>query len=294
MEYKSVDEMAKLWSLSERSVRNYCAQGRIEGARLSGKTWQIPIDALKPSRKPKISNLLSVLKEEKARNLKGGIYHKTQVLLAYNSNHIEGSKLSEEQTRYIYETNTIGISDKAVNIDDINETINHFKCFDYVIDNANVQLSEKMIKTLHKMLKNNTSDANKTWFAVGEYKKLPNEIGGKETCLPEQVETEMKKLLDRYNKKIKKNLEDIIEFHKLFETIHPFQDGNGRVGRLIMFKECLKYDIVPFIITDDLKYYYYRGLNEWDNEKGFLVDTCKFAQDKYKKYLDYFRISYQA
>lgn len=294
MEYKSVDEMAKLWSLSERSVRNYCAQGRIEGARLAGKTWQIPIDALKPSRKPKISNLLSVLKEEKARNLKGGIYHKTQVLLAYNSNHIEGSKLSEEQTRYIYETNTIGISDKAVNIDDINETINHFKCFDYVIDNANVQLSEKMIKTLHKMLKNNTSDANKTWFAVGEYKKLPNEIGGKETCLPEQVETEMKKLLDRYNKKIKKNLEDIIEFHKLFETIHPFQDGNGRVGRLIMFKECLKYDIVPFIITDDLKYYYYRGLNEWDNEKGFLIDTCKFAQDQYKKYLDYFRISYQA
>lgn len=294
MEYKSVDEMAKLWSLSERSVRNYCAQGRIEGARLAGKTWQIPIDALKPSRKPKISNLLSVLKEEKARNLKGGIYHKTQVLLAYNSNHIEGSKLSEEQTRYIYETNTIGISDKAVNIDDINETINHFKCFDYVIDNANVQLSEKMIKTLHKMLKNNTSDANKTWFAVGEYKKLPNEIGGKETCLPEQVETEMKKLLDRYNKKIKKNLEDIIEFHKLFESIHPFQDGNGRVGRLIMFKECLKYDIVPFIITDDLKYYYYRGLNEWDNEKGFLIDTCKFAQDQYKKYLDYFRISYQA
>ena len=294
MEYKSVDEMAKLWSLSERSVRNYCAQGRIEGARVAGKTWQIPIDALKPSRKPKISNLLSVLKEEKARNLKGGIYHKTQVLLAYNSNHIEGSKLSEEQTRYIYETNTIGISDKAVNIDDINETINHFKCFDYVIDNANVQLSEKMIKTLHKMLKNNTSDANKTWFAVGGYKKLPNEIGGKETCLPEQVETEMKKLLDRYNKKIKKNLEDIVEFHKLFETIHPFQDGNGRVGRLIMFKECLKYDIVPFIITDDLKYYYYRGLNEWDNEKGFLIDTCKFAQDQYKKYLDYFRISYQA
>lgn len=294
MEYKSVDEMAKLWSLSERSVRNYCAQGRIEGARLAGKTWQIPIDALKPSRKPKTSNLLSVLKEEKARNLKGGIYHKTQVLLAYNSNHIEGSKLSEEQTRYIYETNTIGISDKAVNIDDINETINHFKCFDYVIDNANVQLNEKMIKTLHKMLKNNTSDANKTWFAVGEYKKLPNEIGGKETCLPEQVETEMKKLLDRYNKKIKKNLEDIVEFHKLFEAIHPFQDGNGRVGRLIMFKECLKYDIVPFIITDDLKYYYYRGLNEWDNEKGFLIDTCKFAQDQYKKYLDYFRISYQA
>ena len=294
MEYKSVDEMAKLWSLSERSVRNYCAQGRIEGARLAGKTWQIPIDALKPSRKPKISNLLSVLKEEKARNLKGGIYHKTQVLLAYNSNHIEGSKLSEEQTRYICETNTIGISDKAVNIDDINETINHFKCFDYVIDNANVQLSEKMIKTLHKMLKNNTSDANKTWFAVGDYKKLPNEIGGKETCLPERVETEMKKLLDRYNKKIKKNLEDIIEFHKLFENIHPFQDGNGRVGRLIMFKECLKYDIVPFIITDDLKYYYYRGLNEWDNEKRFLIDTCKFAQDQYKKYLDYFRIGYQA
>lgn len=294
MEYKSVNEMAKLWSLSERSVRNYCAQGRIEGARLAGKTWQIPIDALKPSRKPKISNLLSVLKEEKEQKLKGGIYHKTQVLLAYNSNHIEGSKLSEEQTRHIYETNTVGISDKAVNIDDINETINHFKCFDYIIDNANVQLNEKMIKTLHRMLKNNTSDANKTWFAVGDYKKLPNEIGGKETCLPEQVETEMKKLLDRYNKKIKKNLEDIVEFHKLFETIHPFQDGNGRVGRLIMFKECLKYDIVPFIITDDLKYYYYRGLNEWDNEKGFLVDTCKFAQDQYKKYLDYFRISYQA
>ena len=292
MEYKTVNEMAKLWSLSERSVRNYCAKGRIEGAKLVGKTWQIPSNAIKPFRQ-RANNLLYVLKEERDKKLKGGIYHKTQIMLAYNSNHMEGSKLSEEQTRYIYETNTIGISDKAISIDDINGTINHFKCFDYIIDNAKVQLSEKMIKNLHKMLKNNTSDANKTWFKVGDYKKLPNEIGGKATCLPEQVDKEMKKLLKKYNIKTTKNLEDIVEFHKLFEAIHPFQDGNGRVGRLIMFKECLKNNLAPFIITEDFKYYYYRGLSEWDTEKGYLIDTCKFAQDQYKKYLDYFRISYQ-
>lgn len=237
------------------------------------------------------NKILKRLREEKASQLKGGIYHFTQIAFAYNSNHIEGSKLTEEQTRYIYETNTIGASE-PINIDDITETINHFKCFDFCLDNAEKPLSISMIKNFHKLLKSNTSDEKKEWFNVGEFKKLPNTIGGKETTKPENVEKEIKKLLDEYNKKEKKEIEDIIEFHQKFESIHPFQDGNGRVGRLVMFKECLANNIVPFIITDDLKYYYYRGLNEWQNEKGFLFDTCLTAQDRYKKSLDYFKIEY--
>ena len=236
--------------------------------------------------------MLERLKSEKASYISGGIYHKIQIELTYNSNHIEGSKLTHDQTRYIFETNTIGVENDALNVDDIIETANHFRCIDMIIDRAKLSLTEKIIKELHLILKNGTSDSRKDWFAVGNYKKLPNEVGGMETALPEEVANKMKKLLSEYNNKEEKNFEDILDFHVKFERIHPFQDGNGRVGRLIMFKECLKYNIVPFIIEDNLKMFYYRGLKEWDNEKGYLTDTCMTAQDRYKAYLDYFRISY--
>ena len=296
MAYLSVSEIAKKWNMSERSVRNYCAQGRIEGAFLTGKTWNIPENAEKPERTKRKSSkpetLLDILKREKDSKHHGGIYHKTQIDLTYNSNHIEGSRLTHDQTRYIFETNTIGMEKKAVNVDDVIETTNHFRCIDMIIDNAKGALTEKFIKELHKTLKTGTTDSRKDWFAVGDYKKVPNEVGGVETVLPENVSEEIKKLLIEYNINDNKTFEDILDFHVKFERIHPFQDGNGRVGRLIMFKECLKHNVVPFIIEDNLKMYYYRGLKEWNNEKGYLTDTCLTAQDKYKAYLDYFRISY--
>ncbi len=296
MKYVSVAEMAKRWNMSERGVRNYCAKGKIPNAFITGKTWNIPENAVKPDRKNKKktndSILLNRLKAEKGSKLSGGIYHKVQIELTYNSNHIEGSKLTHDQTRYIFETNTIGIKDEVINVDDIVETSNHFKCIDIIIDGANKTLTENYIKKLHLILKNGTSDSRKDWFAVGDYKKLPNEVGGKDTVEPKNVSREVKKLLSDYNSKESKTLEDIIDFHYRFERIHPFQDGNGRVGRLIMFKECLKYNIVPFIIDDNLKLFYYRGLSEWENEKGYLMDTCLTAQDNFKKYLDYFKIEY--
>ena len=297
MQYVSVIEMAKKWNVSERSVRNYCAKGRIEGAVLVGKTWKIPEDAKKPERLSKKLEqeniLLNILQSEKVRRYSGGIYHKTQIELTYNSNHIEGSRLTHDQTRYIFETNTIGVESVVLNVDDVIETANHFRCIDKIIDNAKITLSEKFIKELHFILKTGTSDSRLDWFAVGDYKKEPNEVGGMPTTLPEEVPSKMKELLASYNKKDNKTLEDILEFHVSFEKIHPFQDGNGRVGRLIMFKECLKYKIVPFIIEDNLKMFYYRGLKEWNNERGYLRDTCLMAQDKYKAYLDYFRIEYE-
>ena len=296
MNYISAKEIAKKWNVSERSVRNYCAEGRVSGAYLVGKTWNIPENAEKPERSNKSKatpkTLVDYLKSEMESRISGGIYHKIQVDLTYNSNHIEGSRLTHEQTRYIFETNTIGITESNVKVDDIIETANHFRCIDEIIKCANIALSEKFIKQLHFLLKTGTTDASKDWFLVGEYKKLPNEVGGMETSLPENVKNDMKKLLEEYNSKKQKTLEDIIDFHVKFERIHPFQDGNGRVGRLIMFKECLKYNIVPFIIDEDLKLFYYRGLREWTVEKGYLVDTCLTAQDKFKKYLDYFRIKY--
>ena len=273
MNFLSVAEVAKLWSMSERSVRNYCAEGRIPGAILVGKTWMIPSDAAKPNRK-------------------GGIYHKVQIELTYNSNHIEGSCLTHDQTRYIYETNTIGLTNEVINVDDIVETANHFRCIDLIIDKANLNITENLIKQLHFILKNGTTDSRKNWFVVGDYKKLPNEVGGRVTTSPEKVEDEVKSLIEWYNNIKNKTLKDIIEFHYRFECIHPFQDGNGRVGRLLMFKECLKYNIVPFIIDDKLKTFYYRGLKEWKQEKGYLVDTCLAAQDQFKVYLDYFRIEH--
>lgn len=297
MKYLSVSEISKKWEVPERTVRNYCATGQIKGAFLTGKTWNIPEDAMKPdkSKKTKIRDnaLLNALKEQKEMKLKGGIYHKTQIELTYNSNHIEGSRLTEDQTRFIFETKTLGALDETVNVDDIIETSNHFKCIDLVIDNARVKLSENLIKKLHYALKSGTSDSRKDWFNVGEYKKLPNEVGGNPTCSPSEVADKMKELLSIYNEKQSIALEDIVEFHQKFEIIHPFQDGNGRVGRLIIFKECLRHNVVPFIIDENLKWYYYRGLSEWKNERNYLIETCLSAQDKYKAILDYFEIKYK-
>lgn len=234
--------------------------------------------------------LLQVLREQMESRLKGSIYHRTQVELTYNSNHIEGSRLSKEQTRFIFETNTLGATSDPTRIDDIIETVNHFRCIDYVIEHALEKLSENHIKELHRMLKAGTSDSAKSWFVVGDYKKLPNEVGGEETTLPENVHSEMENLLSWYNDLQSPSFEDILDFHVRFERIHPFQDGNGRVGRLLMFWQCLQVDIVPFIITEELRYFYYRGLQNWGNINGFLTDTCLTAQDEYCEWLRYFRV----
>lgn len=293
MKYISVGEFAQKNNSSERTIRNYCAKGKIEGAFLTGKTWNIPEDAALPMRRNtpiKIMPLLAILREQKQMKLKGSIYHRIQIDLTYNSNHMEGSRLTHEQTRHIFETNTIGISDESVNVDDIIETTNHFRCIDLIIERTEEKLSETFIKELHHILKSGTSDSRKDWFAVGEYKRLPNEVGGMETCLPENVSKEMKALLKEYNAKKQKTLDDILDFHHRFERIHPFQDGNGRVGRLLMFKECMANGHIPFIITDELKLFYYRGLQQWPNVKGYLRDTCLTAQDRFKAIMEYFRI----
>lgn len=281
--------------VSERTARNYCAQGKIEGAYLIGKTWNIPEDALPPKRSSKISisPLLKAVREQKDGKIKGGIYHRIQIDLTYNSNHIEGSKLTHDQTRYIFETNTIGISEGTVNVDDIIETTNHFRAIDYIIDNTDGKLTEAFVKHLHFLLKSGTSDERKSWFRVGDYKKLPNEVGGNVTVEPENVHKEINALLKEYNGKKHPTLEDIIDFHQRFEAIHPFQDGNGRVGRLIMFRECLRFGHVPFIITDELKMFYYNGLRNWPTIKDYLMDTCLSAQDNFKILLDKFRIKYK-
>lgn len=295
MEYISVTEFAAKYGISERTARNYCATGKIEGAYLTGKTWNIPKDAELPERKRrngKVMPLLAILREQKEAGLKGNIYHRTQIDLAYNSNHIEGSRLTHEQTRYIFETNTIGIKEnESVNVDDIIETTNHFRCLDMIIDRAEEKVTEALLKELHRTLKSGTSDSHRPWFAVGEYKRLPNEVGGMDTTLPEEVHTEMKALLKAYNSIKKKTLEDIIDLHQRFEAIHPFQDGNGRVGRLLMFKECLATGHIPFIITEELKMFYYRGLQQWPRIKGYLMDTCLTAQDFYKEMMAKFGIT---
>lgn len=295
--YISVRQASISWNISERSVRNYCALGKIQGAVLKGGTWMIPEDAKKPVRINEKANknyLLERLREEKNHAIKGGIYHKIQIDLTYNSNHIEGSELTHDQTRYIFETRTIGVEKvtDAIKVDDVIEAINHFAMIDRVIDFANYELSEAFIKELHKILKTGTSDSRLSWFSVGDYKKRPNQIGDSETTAPKLVPQEMKKLLDDYNKKDTHSIEEIIEFHVNFERIHPFQDGNGRVGRMIAFKECLKNNIVPFIIFDNKKMFYYRGLKNWNEERGWLIDTCLDGQDRVKAYLDYFGINY--
>ena len=225
--------------------------------------------------------------------MKGGIYHKIQIDLTYNSNHIEGSKLTHDQTRFIFETKTLGVTNEVVKVDDIIETVNHFHCIDVIIEGAHTKLSESFIKQLHYILKSGTTDSQKPWFKVGDYKMLENEVGGGVTTKPADVAAEMKSLLMEYNAKSEITLDDVLDFHVRFEAIHPFQDGNGRIGRLILFKECLKHTIVPFIITEELKLYYYRGIKNWKNERGFLRDTCLTAQDVMKQSLDYFGIVYR-
>ena len=296
MKYLSVTEIAKKWNVSERSVRNYCALGKVEGAFLTGKTWNVPEDAQKPDRVNKrvelLTTLLEVLFAEKKAKISGGIYHTVQIELTYNSNHIEGSRLTHDQTRYIFETNTIGVDSGTVKVDDIVETANHFKCVDLIIENAKKPITEAFIKELHRTLKSGTTDARQDWFAVGDYKKLPNTVGGIYTVQPEEVAEKVKVLLSEYNAKKEKTFDDLLDFHYKFECIHPFQDGNGRIGRLLLFKDCLKYNIVPFIIDEELKLFYYRGLKEWTDEHGYLRDTCLAAQDKFKKHLDYFEVKY--
>ena len=294
MEYISVNQYAEKYGLSERTARNYCATGKIDGAFLTGKTWNIPSDATLPQkRKAKVSPLLSRLTEEKQSKMKGGIYHRTQIDLTYNSNHIEGSRLTKEQTRYIFETNTLGITTENTRIDDIIETVNHFRCIDYIIDHATDKITEAHIKHIHLLLKTNTSDSQRDWFAVGEYKRLANEVGGKETAQPTEVHKRMRAIITEYNSLKQATLDDILNFHVQLERIHPFQDGNGRVGRLVMFWQCLQNGIVPFIITEDLRLFYYRGIQKWGNIDGFLRDTCLTAQDNYKALLDYFKIKYR-
>lgn len=297
IEYISVEETACAWQMSERSVRNYCVQGRIEGAILEGKTWRIPAAASKPARKPRHApmkhTLLAFIRREKEAALKGGIYHRIQIELTYNSNHIEGSRLTHDQTRHIFETKTLGITNGVVKVDDIVETVNHFRCVDLAIEGAHTRLNESFIKQLHFILKSGTTDCQKSWFKVGDYKMLENEVGGCETAKPAEVAPAIKALLAEYNSKPKITFDDILDFHVRFESIHPFQDGNGRVGRLIMFKECLRHNIVPFIITDEMKAFYYRGIKNWKDERGYLRDTCLSGQDAMKDVLDYFGIWYE-
>lgn len=296
MKYMTAEEAAGRWGVSVRRVRNYCAGGLIAGALRSGGRWRIPEDAVKPCRSRAASAprsaLLEALRREKAAGLSGGIYHKVQIELTYNSNHIEGGSLTHDQTRYIFETDTIAAEGVALRVDDVVETANHFRCVDMIIEQARRPLSEAFIKKLHLVLKNGTSDSRRSWFAAGGYKRLPNEVGGVETAPPEETAARMRELLASYEKLRERELDDLLDFHYRFERIHPFQDGNGRVGRLILFKECLRSGVVPFIITDELRMFYYRGLSEWERERGYLRDTCLTAQDRFKAWLDYFRISY--
>lgn len=293
MEYLSVAQFAEKYGISERTVRNYCATGKIEGAFLTGKTWSIPADAGLPLKKgTKISPLLSRLREEKEMRLKGGIYHRIQIDLTFNSNHMEGSRLSKEQTRFIFETATLGATTENTRIDDIVETVNHFRCIDYVIDHAHEKISEAHIKQLHLLLKNNTTDSLKDWFSVGEYKQLPNEVGGMDTTSPGEVRKRKKALVAEYNALRHVTFDDVLDFHVQMERIHPFQDGNGRVGRLVMFWQCLQAGIVPFIVTEDLRLFYYRGIHHWGDVNGYLRDTCLTAQDSFRTLLDYFKIKY--
>lgn len=293
MEYISVSQFAEKFGVSERTARNYCTSGKINGAFMTGKTWNIPADAPLPKKgKTKASELLTRLREEKDIRMKGGIYHRIQIDLTYNSNHIEGSRLTKDQTRLIFETNTIGITTENTNVDDIMETVNHFRCIDYIIDHAAEKITEAHIKQLHLLLKTNTSDSRKPWFAVGDYKRLANEIGGETTTMPEEVHKAVKALLSDYYSIKQVEFDNILDFHVRFERIHPFQDGNGRIGRLLMFWQCLQSGIVPFIITEDLRLFYYRGLQKWGNINGYLRDTCLTAQDNFKAFMTYFKIAF--
>ena len=288
------NEVAEILGVKAATISKYEAgtlEPNIESLKKLAELFEISVDELIKEDDFDISriNILEVLREQKNMKLKGNLYHNTQITFAYNTNHIEGSKLTEDQTRYIYETNTLlAEKDSITDLDDVLETSNHFKLVDYMLDIADKKLTEKMIKEFHKILKEGTSDSRKDWFNVGDYKKLANEAGNMKTSLPKNVQKDMVKLLQWYNSLGKIKIEDIIEFHYRFECIHPFQDGNGRIGRMIMFKECLKNSIIPFIILDKDKLYYYRGLKEYKTEKGYLIDTCLNAQDQYKKMIEYY------
>lgn len=294
--YISCKDASIKWNISERSVRNYAKLGRIFNAFIKDGVWYVPSDAIKPKRineKKNKNYLLEQLRREKKLKIKGGIYHKLQINLTYNSNYIEGNKLTSDQTRYIFEAKSIGLDNESnINVDDIIETVNHFALIDKIIDCANYELTEPFIKELHRILKSNTLSVLQGYFNAGSYKKRPNIVGDIETTSPKQVSYEMKNLLNKYNSKESHTLNEIIDFHVKFERIHPFDDGNGRIGRLIAFKECLKNNIVPFIILDDKKMFYYRGLDKYDEEKGYLIDTCLDGQEIIKTYLDYFKIPY--
>lgn len=283
MKYLTAAEAAKKWGLTPRSVQLHCEKGNVPGATLLGKTWRIPVNAERPLRKPRTggvpSNVLAALKAEKRGRISGGLYHRLQIDFTYNSNHMEGSRLTHEQTRWIFETKTIGNLPNDVPVDDIVETANHFRCVDIVIESAGAALTERYTKSLHAQLKSGTSDSRKEWFAVGDYKRLNNVVGEMETCPVEAVHREMTKLLEWYGK-AEKTFANILDMHVRFEQIHPFQDGNGRVGRLVLLKECLKYGITPFLISDDMRRFYYLGLQEWrQGSRMRLLDTCRTGQD---------------
>jgi len=293
MKNLTISEYAALHGLNPRTVRNYCLAGKLPGAEQNGKFWTIPADAPVPTKgkhSRTASPLLAALRAEQQSHTQGGIYHRTQIDLTYNSNHIEGSRLSHDQTRFIYETATIGFESQPVRVDDVIETVNHFRCIDMIILRAEEPISHSLVKDLHRQLKAGTQDSTRSWFAVGDYKQLPNEVGGVETTAPELVYDQLTQLFSEYNAIPQKSLDDLLTFHTRFERIHPFQDGNGRVGRLLLFKECLANDITPFIIADDLKLFYYRGLQHWFDTPGYLRDTCLTAQDRYAALLQYFRI----
>ena len=287
-------EVADILGVKPATISKYEAgtlEPNIESLKKLSELFGVSVDELLKEDEFDVSKIkvLEVLREQKEMKLKGNLYHNTQIIFAYNTNHIEGSKLTEDQTRYIYETNTLLTEKESItNLDDIIETANHFKLVDYMLDIADKELKEEMIKEFHKILKEGTSDSRKDWFNVGDYKKLANEAGNMKTTLPKNVQIDMTKLMQWYNSLGKITIEDIIEFHYRFECIHPFQDGNGRVGRIIMFKECLKNNIIPFIILDKDKLFYYRGLKEYKSEKGYLIDTCLNAQDQYKKMIEYY------
>ena len=292
MDYQTIEEAAAKWGVTPRQVRSYCAKGRIGGAMLDGKSWLIPADAAKPQRKRRSRSqsaaILPILREEMESRMPGGIYHRLQIDFTYSSNHMEGSRLTREQTRWIFETLTVGEIGSDVPVDDIVEASNHFRAIDSVITSARAALTERYIKNLHAILKGGTSDSRKAWFAVGDYKRLENSVGGTETTPPASVHAEMARILARYNASAHA-FEDVLEFHADFEAIHPFQDGNGRVGRLILLKECLKHGITPFIIDEPLRRFYYRGLEWWRKGiRGYLLDTCRTGQDRFSAMLRHY------
>ena len=292
------NEVAEVLGVKPATISKYetnTLEPNIESIKKLAEIFEISIDELLNDKGDEFDiskfNILDILREQKNMKLKGNLYHNTQITFAYNTNHIEGSRLTEDQTRYIYETNTLlAEKDSVTDRDDILETANHFKLVDYMLDIADKKLTEDIIKEFHKILKEGTSDSRKDWFIVGDYKKLSNEVGGLKTTEPKNVERDMKKLLEWYDSLKEVTIKEIIEFHAIFEKIHPFQDGNGRVGRIIAFKECLKNNIVPFIILDKDKLFYYRGLNQYQSnkEKGYLIDTCLNAQDQYTEMLKYY------